>query len=73
MYPGKTVWLFGALALQLAIPGAYTETVLYVDQNASGPIHDGTSWCSVLTEAHAALAVATASRIYPRSSKNAYL
>ena len=37
------VWAVGGL-LSLAV-GAFGEEVLYVDAEATGPTHDGTSWC----------------------------
>ncbi len=45
----------------LAFLGADTtqgQTSVYVDAGATGPVHDGSSWCQAYTELHEALAVA---------------
>lgn len=36
------------------------QTVLHVDSQATGPLHDGTTWCSAYTDLSQALAVASA-------------
>ena len=39
----------------------FAQSALYVDVNATGPVHDGTSWCSAYTFLQDALAEAEAS------------
>ena len=34
------------------------QTILYVDQNAPGPVHDGFSWCNAFTDIQDALDIA---------------
>ncbi len=49
-----------ALCLVLGLTGAAQAGILYVDRNAAGPVHDGTSWCSAYLELFTALSAATA-------------
>ncbi|MHC4697027.1 MAG: right-handed parallel beta-helix repeat-containing protein [Planctomycetota bacterium] len=44
----------------LGMPAAMGQTTWYVDQSATGPTYDGTSWCSAYLELYEALAVASA-------------
>lgn len=46
-----------SLALLAAVPLANAQ-VIYVDENATGPVHDGSSWCSAYTTLYDALNVA---------------
>jgi predicted outer membrane repeat protein len=46
-----------ALTLFLAATPAAAQ-VVYVDGEAAGPVHDGTSWCTAFTRLHHALTVA---------------
>jgi len=48
------------VALLAASPGL-GQSILYVDANATGPVHDGSSWCSAYTALQDALADARAS------------
>ena len=41
------------------VASAPGQTFIYVDVNAAGPIHDGSSWCSAYTTLDDALSVAT--------------
>ena len=47
---------FVALSVSRVLAGS----VLYVDGDASGPTHDGSTWCNAFTELQDALAVAAA-------------
>ena len=47
------VWLF-----IIAVP-ALAGDVIYVDAHATGPVFDGSSWCSAYRQLYEALAVAT--------------
>ena len=47
------------VAFSLAL-SASAQTTWFVDQDASGPTHDGATWCSAFTDLQDALAVATA-------------
>lgn len=49
-----------AAAVLWAAPQAQSHTVIHVDKNSTGPVHDGSSWCSAYRELHEALAVAAA-------------
>ncbi|MCH7885886.1 MAG: hypothetical protein IIC01_11645, partial [Planctomycetes bacterium] len=53
------------LGVILLLSGATAsgQTILYVDSSATGPGHDGSSWCTAFTELHEALAVVTAGSI----------
>ncbi len=42
--------------LALIAGNLHAQTVIYVDVNATGPIHDGTRWCSAYTDLQLALA-----------------
>ena len=44
----------------LSAPTAYTGNVKYVDQSATGPLHDGSAWCSAYIDLQDALAMAIA-------------
>src|SRR5262249_43945035 len=55
-YPGDTVC--GAAASTSTVTVANVISVWYVNQNASGPVHDGTSWSTAFTDLQAALAAA---------------
>ncbi len=48
----------GVFLVALTTVAARAQTVLYVDQNASGPTHDGSSWCDAYQQVHEALAEA---------------
>ena len=49
----------GAVTLALMlVSAAASQTMIYVDADASGPTHDGTSWCSAYTGVQEALAAA---------------
>ena len=50
---GRVGLLFFSLAQVAA-----GETILYVDGNASGPTHNGSSWCNAYLELQPALSVA---------------
>ena len=52
---GLTIGLFSVM---LAAVPASAQTVVYVDMNATGPTHDGTSWCQAYLTLDDALAVA---------------
>ncbi len=52
--------LSGALALSALLSSQVCASTIYVDEFASGPIHDGTSWCTAYTTLWEALAVAGA-------------
>jgi len=41
-----------------AVRVAPAQTIVYVDQHATGPVHDGTSWCSAHTNLQDALTAA---------------
>ncbi len=43
-----------------AAPPLRAQTVVFVDANATGPEHDGTSWCTAYTDLQDALTAATA-------------
>ena len=49
------------LALFTSISTANAGSTLFVDQNATGPVHDGSSWCSAFLTLNDALSTATAS------------
>ncbi len=53
------------LGVILLLSGATVsgQTLLYVDASATGPGHDGSSWCTAFTELHEALAVVTADTV----------
>ena len=53
------------LGVILLLSGATVsgQTTLYVDASATGPGHDGSSWCTAFTELHEALAVVTADSV----------
>lgn len=59
---GKAVvaGLSAVVALLAASPGL-GQSVLYVDTNATGPVHDGSSWCNAYTALQDALANARVS------------
>ncbi len=46
------------LGVTLLLSGAavWGQTILFVDASATGPVHDGSSWCTAFTELHEALA-----------------
>ena len=44
--------------LLLAVPPALAQTVRYVDADATGPVHDGSTWCNAYTTLGEALDVA---------------
>ena len=37
---------------------AHARTILYVDQHATGPIHDGWTWCTAFTDLQDAMEIA---------------
>ncbi len=47
------------LAISLLLAPAASAQTFHVDRNASGPLHDGLSWCGAFIELHEALALAT--------------
>ncbi len=49
-----------ALGCGALLSAQLCASTIYVDENASGPIHDGSSWCSAYTTLWEALAVASA-------------
>jgi hypothetical protein len=54
------VWLAGSVSCLLAAAGSTeAQHILYVDQDATGPVHDGSTWCEAYAELYEALAVAT--------------
>ncbi len=52
--------LGGAIALSALFSSQVCASTIYVDEFATGPIHDGTSWCTAYTTLWEALAVAGA-------------
>ena len=54
------MWLAASVSCLLAAAGsAEAQHILYVDQDATGPVHDGSSWCEAYAELYEALGVAT--------------
>ncbi|UCE59312.1 MAG: hypothetical protein JSU63_17945 [Phycisphaerales bacterium] len=49
-----------AFALLPVIGPAFGQTIIYVDQNAGGPTHDGSTWCTAYLNLQDALDGATA-------------
>lgn len=52
--------IFGVGCLLTISANAEAGTVIYVDADATGPTHDGTSWCTAYVDLQQALDVATA-------------
>ena len=52
------VWVLALISLVSA--GRSVADTIYVDTNATGPVHDGSSWCDAYLYVQDALAVATA-------------
>ncbi len=57
--PRKTTPLTLLMIALLHLSTASAQTVIYVDADAAGPTHDGSTWCFAYTELHEALVVAT--------------
>ncbi|MGD2109509.1 MAG: hypothetical protein PVI86_08960 [Phycisphaerae bacterium] len=56
--------LTDAVPLSLAaLTYAGGETVIYVDADATGDVHDGSSWCDAFLTLHEALGAATAGTV----------
>lgn len=54
-------WCLMVIILQLVVSVAQVtnaDTILYVDQNAVGPVYDGWSWCTAFTDLQDALDIA---------------
>jgi parallel beta-helix repeat protein len=49
------VWMLGLVCMCLCVRAARAQTVLYVDENATGPTHDGSNWCYAYLEVFEAL------------------
>ena len=55
--------MFAIVALAqclLLSPAASGGQVIFVDQSAAGPLHDGSAWCSAYIDLQDALAIAVA-------------
>ena len=52
------ILIFGAVVTVLCGRLAVAQPIIYVDANASGPVHDGSSWCAGFVHLQDALAVA---------------
>lgn len=49
--------VLGVAAFSITVR-THAQTILYVDQNAPGPVHDGWTWCTAFTDLQDALDVA---------------
>lgn len=50
--------VIGAVCALLVGSPSRAQTIIYVDAGATGPAHDGLTWCTGITELQVALAVA---------------
>ncbi|MHC4698457.1 MAG: right-handed parallel beta-helix repeat-containing protein [Planctomycetota bacterium] len=60
MRRGTSVYAVALFLVAFLADGVRGQTTWYVDENATGPTHDGTSWCSAYLHLRDALAVAIA-------------
>jgi hypothetical protein len=52
-------WIVASV-LPCALASVASASIIYVDENSTGPVHDGTTWCSAFTTLDAGLAAAVA-------------
>jgi len=61
--PYLCLWGAGAICLLAGASVGHAQTVVFVDRDAPGPAHDGTTWCSAFVDLQDALDIAVSNTV----------